>query len=110
MKRGGVCAYFRECLPVRVMPNHYLSEFELFLSNLENLLADITSRNPHFLLLLGNFNAKSETWFINDKSSNEGTQLESLTSLYGMTQQIAEPTHVLENSSYLIFFFPQMVA
>ena len=26
IKRGGVCAYFRESLPVRVMPNHYLSE------------------------------------------------------------------------------------
>ena len=79
-------------------PNQNLDEFELFLTNLENLLADITSRNPHFLLLLGDFNAKSKTWFINDQSSNEGTQLESLTSLYGMTQLIAEPTHVLENS------------
>ena len=26
IKRGGVCAYFRESLPVRVMPNHCLSE------------------------------------------------------------------------------------
>ena len=96
IKRGGVSAYFRESLPVRVMPNHYLSEFlileinlkkkkgylvslyrspnqnlnefELFLKNLENLLADITSRNAHFLLLLGDFNAKSKTWFINDLS------------------------------------------
>ena len=50
------------------------------------------------MLLLGDFNAKSKTWFINDQSSNEGTQLESLTSLYGMKQLIAEPTHVLENS------------
>ena len=80
-------------------PNQNLEEFELFLTNLENLLADISSRNPHFLLLLGDFNAKSKTWFINDQSSNEGTQLESLISLYGMTQLIAEPTHVLENSS-----------
>ena len=96
IKRGGVSAYFRESLLVRVMSNHYLSEFlileinlkkkkgylvslyrspnqnlnefELFLTNLENLLADITSRNAHFLLLLGDFNAKSKTWFINDLS------------------------------------------
>ena len=89
IKRGGVCAYFTESLPVRVVPHHHLSEclilevnlknkkgylvslycspnqnpeeFELFHTNLENLLADITSRNPHFMLLLGDFNAKSKT-------------------------------------------------
>ena len=130
IKRGGACAYFRESLPVRVVRNHRLSEclileinlknkkgylvslypspnqnpdeFELFLTNLENLLADITSRNPHFMLFFGDFNAKSKTWFINDQSSSEGTQLESLTLLYGMKQLIAEPTHVIENSSNCI--------
>ena len=127
IKRGGVCANVRESLPVRVVPNHHLSEclilevnlknkkgylvslyrspsqnpdeFELFLTNLENLLADITNRNLHFMLLLGDFNAKSKTWFINDQSSRESTQLESVTSLYGMKQLISEPAHVLENSS-----------
>ena len=130
IKRSGVCAYFRESLAVRVVANHYLSEclilevnlknkkeylvslyrspnqnsdeFELFLTHLENLLDDITSRNPHFILLFSDFNAKSKTWFINDQSSREGTQLESLTLLYGMKQLIAEPTHVLENSSSCI--------
>ena len=126
-KKGGVCAYFRESLPVLVVPNHHLSEclilkillknkkgylvslyrspnqnldeFQFFLTSLENLLADITSRNPHFMLLLGDFNVKSKTWFINDQSPSEGNQLESHISLYAMKQQITEPTHVLENSS-----------
>ena len=130
IRRGGVCAYFTESLPVRVVPNHHLSEclilevnlknkkgylvsfyhspnqnpeeFELFLTNLENLLADITNRHPHFMLLLGNFNAKSKSWFINGQSSSEGTQLESLTSLHGMKQLLAESAHVLENSSSCI--------
>ena len=35
MKRGGVCAYFRESLPVRVMPNHYLSECLILEINLK---------------------------------------------------------------------------
>ena len=68
-------------------------------------LADMTSRIPHFMLLLGDFNAKSNTWFINDESSSEGAQFESLTPLYGMKQLIAEPTHVLENSSSCIGLF-----
>ena len=50
------------------------------------------------MLLLGDFNVKSKIWFINDQSLSAGTQLESLTSLYGMKQLIAKPTHVLENS------------
>ena len=74
----------------------------MFLKNLENLLVDITSRNPHFELLLGDFNTKSKMLSINDQSSSEGTQSESLTLPYGIKQLIAEPTHVLENSSSCI--------
>ena len=54
------------------------------------------------MLLLGDFNAKSSTWFINDQSLSEGTQLEYLTFLYGMKQLITEPTNVLENCSSCI--------
>ena len=54
------------------------------------------------MLLFGDFNAKSKTWFINDQLSTERTQLESLTLLYEMKQLIAEPTHVLGNSSSCI--------
>ena len=39
-------------------PNQNPGEFEFFLTNLENFLADLTSRNPHFMLLLGDFIAK----------------------------------------------------
>ena len=35
IKRGGVCAYFRESLLVRVMPNHYLSECLILEINLK---------------------------------------------------------------------------
>ena len=37
-------------------------------------------------------------WFINDQLPSEGTQLESLTSLYDMKQLISEPIRVLEKS------------
>ena len=53
-KKGYLVSLYRS-------PNQNLDEFELFLTNLENLLADISSRNPHFLLLLGDFNAKSKS-------------------------------------------------
>ena len=54
------------------------------------------------MLLLRGFNAKSITWFINNHSLSEGTQLESLTLLCGVKKLIVEPTHVLENCSSCI--------
>ena len=35
IKRGGVCVYFRESLPVRVVPNHHLSECLILEANLK---------------------------------------------------------------------------
>ena len=84
-KKGYLVSLYRS-------PNQNPDEFEFFLTYLENLLAIITSRNLHFMLLSGDFNGKPKTGFINDQSSSEGTQLESLTLLHGMKQLIAEPT------------------
>ena len=53
--------------------------------------------NPHFLLLIGDFNAKSTDWSSNDTTTAEGAQLNYFTSLYGMKQVITEPTHILES-------------
>ena len=84
VKRGGVCAYIRESLPARNFSNSYLrklltlqvsisnkkcyfitlyrsssqtsDEFDSFISNLEQLLINITSCDPHFVILLDGFN------------------------------------------------------
>ena len=56
------------------------------------------------MLLLGDCNAKSKSWFIIDQSSSQEVKLESLTLLYGMKQLISESTHGLENSSSCIDF------
>ena len=135
VQRGGVCVYFKESLPVSCPPNPYLKEsllfevsinnkkgyvvsvyrspsqtsddFNAFTTNLEKLLINISSTNPHFILMIGDFNAKSSNWSSNNTTTAEGAQLDYLTSLYGMKQVITEPTHILENSSLcinLIFF------
>lgn len=70
------------------------------------MYTDLCSRDPHFLLLLSDFNAKSKTWYTNDQQTTEGTQLKSLTSLNGTKELIVEATQVLENfSSSLDFSF-----
>ena len=128
--KRGVCAYVRESLPVRNFSNSYLSEclthevtisnkkgcvitlyrspsqtsdeFQSFISNLEILLIDINSFAPHFVVLIGDFNAKSNSWSVSDTTTKEYTILENLTSLYGMKQLIPAPTHILQHSSSCI--------
>ena len=103
IKRGGVFIYVRESLPVRNFSNSYLSdcltlevtisnrkgfvitlyrspsqtsdEFQSFISNLEKILININSFDPHFAILLGDFNAKSKSWSTNDTTTEEGTIL-----------------------------------
>ena len=98
VKRGGVCAYVRESLPARNLSNSYLREcltplkgyvitlyrspsqgyyeFQSFTSNLEKLLININSFDPNSVILLGDFNAKSKSWSVNDTTTEEGTILE----------------------------------
>ena len=85
VKRGVVCAYVRESLPLRNFSNSYLSEcvtlevtysnkkayvvtayrspnqtsdeFDSFISNLEKHLINITILDPHFVILRGDFTA-----------------------------------------------------
>ena len=49
--------------------------------------------------MLGDFNAKSSSWYDKDATSPEGLQIESLTSFYGFSQLITSPTHILLNSN-----------
>ena len=54
------------------------------------------------MILLGDFNAKSKSWSVNVTTTEEGTILENLTSLYRMRQLMSAPTHILQHSSSCI--------
>ena len=130
VKRGALCAYIRGSLLVRYLSNAYLQEclileisvnnkksyvvslhrspnqtsdeFDTFINNFEKIIIDIYSRKADFVLMIGDFNAKSCNWSINNTAAPEGAQLDSITSLYGMKQLISEPTHILQRSSSCI--------
>ena len=89
--RGGVCIYYRESLAVQLVKTNYLSkcllcevsvnnkksyiailyrspsqsnlEFDNFILNFKRMLSDINSSNPHFSIILGDFNASSNNWW-----------------------------------------------
>ena len=130
IKRGGVCIYYKESLPVRVLSLPYLKEalllemidnnkkiivsviyrspsqnnreFNSFLSSFEQLLSEISKRKPTVSIITGDFNARSSSWWSNDTDTLEGTNLYSLTSSNNFSQLINEPTHIQRNSSSCI--------
>ena len=66
------------------------------------MLGDIHSFNPDVSIILGNFNASSNKWWVSDTQTSEGSQIDSLTTSYGFRQIVSEPTHILKNSSSFI--------
>ena len=62
-----------------------------------------TCGDPAFTILLGDFKTlRSKSWWVHNITNNEGTQIQSISSLYGFSQLISEPTHILQNSSSCI--------
>ena len=53
---------------------------------------------PFLILILGDFNARLSSWNLDDVDSFEGKKIGELTSSYGLTQIISEPTHILPSS------------
>ena len=129
-KRGGVCIYYRESLAVQLVETNYLSEcllcelsinnkksyvavlyrspsqnsleFDNFILKFEMMLSDINSSNPHFSIILGDFNERSSNWWQGDTQTSEGSRIDYLTTSSGFQQIISEPTHILKNSSSCI--------
>ena len=102
-KRGGVCMYYKNCLPLKVLdirflhesiafdlriddklcsfislyrsPNQSYDDFVSFLNNSELTLGTLAQNNPFLLVALGDFNAKSSNWYNKDITSNEDKKL-----------------------------------
>ena len=128
-KRGRVCIYYKESLPVKIINLPYFKEalllemsynknkgivsviyhspsqtnygIGLFLSNLVKLFSDINKLKPS-LSVVTDFNARSSSWWSDDINTTEATNLFSLTSSNGFSQLINEPTHIQTNSSSCI--------
>ena len=128
-RRGGVCVYYKETLPIKMLDINYLQEciyfdlkigsklcsivslyrspsqtreFDEFLTNLNLTLGTITQKNPFVTVTIGDFNARSSKWWVNDKTTQEGLLIEELLSQFGLSQVINEPTHISQHFSSCI--------
>ena len=115
-KRGGVCMYYKESFVVKMINISYLqecllcevtidnirgcialiyrspsqsrSQFQQFLSGFKHLLINIESVKPNFTVLLGDYNARSRSWWACDTNTLEGIQLDALNLSLGLEQLV----------------------
>ena len=130
-KRGGVCIYYQNVLPLKLISFHYLHEcitfeiklgdkicnfvslyrspnqseddFENFCNDFELTLDPASATNPFLIVAIGDFNAKSSNWYTGDTTTSEGSKIEAITSQFGLQQLINEPTHIQRQSVSCIY-------
>ena len=83
-------------------PSQNKDDFETFLENLKLNFDHMDEKNPFMMVVLGDFNARSKSWYTNDSTNFKGSKSDFLTSSFGFHQIINNPTHVLNNSSSCI--------
>ena len=83
-------------------PSQSSIEFESFLSGFEDMLSSILFSKSQFTVILGDFNARSSTWWSNDITNINGTLIDSLTTTHGFKQLISDATHILPQSTSCI--------
>lgn len=49
--------------------------------------------------MLGDFNARSKSWWKNDANTNKGARIDVVASSYGLYEFISQPIHLLVNFS-----------
>ena len=130
-KRSGVCIYYKDSLPVRVINLSYFekallsemtyhnedvivsviyrstsesnNEFDSFLPNLKKLVNDINNGKPALSIIRSDFNTRSQSWWSNDiNTTTERSKLPTLSFSNGFSQLINEPIHIQTNSSSCI--------
>ena len=119
IKKGWVSVYFEEFLVTRQVKLNNLNdktvyimllcrsssqthdEFHHFFLNFKQVLSDIITINPFSVLITGDFNARTTTWWRNNSATTGVTKSIQLL-FYGFIQIIWDPTHFLPNSSSYI--------
>ena len=132
-RRGEVCIYYKESLPIKMLNISYLqecicfdlkignkpcsiislykspsqttNEFDNFLNNLNIMLESVTQKNPFLTVVIGDFNARLSKWWSDDRTTQEGLRIEKLLSKSALSQVINKPTHISHSISSCIDLF-----
>ena len=88
--------------PSKIGHSQTADNFDSFLNDLKLNLDAITDNNPFLVAAINDFNTRSSSWCINDKSNYERTKIDYLATEYDLKQVINKLTHLLQNSSSCI--------
>ena len=83
-------------------PSQSSIELESFLSGFEDMFSSILFSKSLFAVILGDLNARSSNWWLNDITNINGTLIDSLTTTHGFKQLISDATHILTQSTSCI--------
>ena len=79
-------------------PSQSSIEFESFLSGFEDMLSSVLFSKSQFTVILGDFNARSSSWWSSDITNPNGILTDSVTTTHGFKQLISDATHILPQS------------
>ena len=131
LRRGGVCLYFRDHLPLSLgpdlttldeclvceiqngsrrffltvlyhSPSQSIEQFSLFKERWEETIININYCSPTIAIYIGDFNARNSEWWNGDCTNLQGTELAELAAQNSLNQIIDGPTHILSNSASCI--------
>ena len=126
-KRGGICIYYKEHLPVIKIddlcnlngclvleiriggekcffsclyrpPSQGREEYESFCTDFDSLLSNIHDLSLAFSIITDNFNTRSTKWWKLDKENLEGREINIITRAAGYSQLIHQPTNITKDS------------
>ena len=83
-------------------PSQSSDEYDRFIKTFEQIIVHRNSFKPQLLLITGDFNARSSSWWSGDIDNTEGTRLKSIISFHRLHQKINEPTNILPSLSSCI--------
>ena len=112
LRRGGVCLYFKDYLPLVIRPNltalveclvceiqngskcfltvlyrspgQSIEQFSLFKQRWEETIININDCSPTIAMYIGDFNARNSEWWNGDSTNLQGTELAELAAQYNL--------------------------
>ena len=134
-RRGGVCLYFKDHLPLAIRPSlttldeclvceiqngskrffitvlyrspsQSIEQFSLFKQRWEGTIINVNDCSSTIAMHIRDFNARNSEWWNGDSTNMQGTELTELAAQYNLNQVIDGPTRILPiSASYIDLIF-----
>ena len=74
------------CAVLYRSPSQSQAQLEVFINKFDLMLSNMASGNPYYVVITGDFNARSAQWWENDLENDAGKLFEPFTANLGLEQ------------------------